>query len=87
MESEDLKAPTKKEIKRETEKIDKIFQCYSYLVHNCDDEALRNKIVDIGIVHLLSKIDEVTYSVGIPLQERKHQLEEQLKKLKDESKG
>jgi hypothetical protein len=87
MESKDLKAPTKKEILKEKEKMEKIFQCYNYLIQNCDDEALRKKINDIGREHLLSKMNEVTYSVGIPLQERKRQLEEQLKKLKDESKG
>jgi hypothetical protein len=78
-----LKTPTRKDIKIETEKISKINKCYSYLIHNCDDKVLCEKIMTIRKEHLLSKISEVEYSVEIPLQERKRQLEEELKKLKE----
>lgn len=65
------------------EKIEKIYQCYSYLVQNCDDEALRKKLSELAKEHLLFKINEASYSVEIPLQERKYQIEKLLKKLNE----
>ncbi len=80
-----MTAPSKKEIQKETEAMHKIYECYRYLLANTgSDEVLREKIDAIAREHLLSKMKEMQYSVEIPLQNRKRELEELLKKLKEE---
>ena len=46
--------------KAEFDKIRKMYECYSYLYENADDEPTRRKIVDLGTEHILAKTESVT---------------------------
>jgi hypothetical protein len=81
-----VEMPSKKEIKKETEKIKKIYECYRYLVANAGSEVLRKKIEALAQEHILSKVDEVSYAVELPAMKRRQELEELLKKAKEKEK-
>ena len=83
MEKYNLKAPSKKEIKKETEKMQKIYDCYRFLFTNTDDEKLRIKIEELAREHIVSKEKELEYSVELPIQNRIRDLEDELKKAKE----
>lgn len=84
MEKYNLKTPSKEKIKEEKEKIKKIRECYIFLLANVNDENLRKKINELSKEHILSIIDEVSYSVQLPAQNRIRELDDELKKLKKE---
>ncbi len=81
-----MKAPTKKEIEQETEKMQKVFECYRYLLANADDEGLRKKITDLGREHLSSILNGLKYSVVLPTQDKIRELQDELKKAKEREK-
>jgi len=78
MRKDKMKEPTKEEIKKESEKLHKIYECYRYLVNNCNDEVLKKKIEALGREHLLSNSKELRYSVEISTKEKIRQLKEML---------
>jgi hypothetical protein len=82
-----LKAPSKKEIKKETEKMKKVRDCYSYLLANANEDSLRKKIEELSREHILSINNELIYSVKLPLQNRVRELEDALKKAKEKEKN
>jgi hypothetical protein len=86
METKMVKAPSEKEVKKEEEKIRKIYDCYRYLLANAQDEGLRKKITELAREHVLSKVNEATYSVELPLRNRLHELEDELKRAKEKEK-
>jgi hypothetical protein len=81
-----MEMPSKKEIKKAKEKMQKIYAHYRYLADNAGNDVLRKKIEELAREHINSKIDELYYGVELPLQNRRRELEEMLKKAKNEEK-
>ncbi|MGD0071754.1 MAG: hypothetical protein ABSB71_09380 [Candidatus Bathyarchaeia archaeon] len=78
-----MKAPSKKEILKETEKMQKIYDCYRFLFTNTEDEKLRMKIEDLAREHIVLMTNELKYSVALPIQNKLRELEDELKKAKE----
>lgn len=63
-----------KEVKAEFDKIRKMYECYSYLYNNADDEPTRRKIRELASKHLLAKVDSIVLPAKMELRMRKEEL-------------
>ena len=72
--------PKKIEIKEKKERIQKIIQCYRFLIENCNDEVIKKKLEELSKQHTVSEIDEASYAVELAAEKRKQELEDKLRK-------
>ena len=73
-----MSAPSEKEIRDKANIVRKAHECYTFLYSIADNDVLRKKIEELMREHLLSMTDEMYYSVKLPVDNRKKELEDAL---------
>jgi hypothetical protein len=70
--------PSKKEIEAELEKLRKLYECYSFLYSDADDESMRKKILELSRSHILAKVNALYYIVDIPARKKLDEMKNEL---------
>ena len=70
--------PSRKEIEAELEKLRKLYECYSFLYSDANDEPMRKRILELSRSHILAKVNTLYYSVDIPARKKLDEMRKEL---------